>query len=58
MPRSSPLELVTNAVQHACRDITATIGVTVARPRDSEAVIAAGSDSSPHAPVMRIAAWQ
>ncbi len=48
-------ELVTNAVQHACRDATATIGVTVARPRDSEAVIVAVSDSSPHAPVMRIA---
>jgi anti-sigma regulatory factor (Ser/Thr protein kinase) len=48
-------ELVTNAVQHACRDATATIGVTVARPRDSEAVIVAVSDSSPHAPVMHIA---
>lgn len=48
-------ELVTNAVQHACRDATATIGVTVARPRDSETVIIAVSDSSPHAPVMRIA---
>jgi len=46
---------VLNAVQHACRDVTATIGVTVARPPDSEAVIAAVSDSSPHAPVMRIA---
>ena len=48
-------ELVTNAVQHACRDVTATIGVTLARPRDSEAVIIAVSDSSPHGPVMRIA---
>jgi anti-sigma regulatory factor (Ser/Thr protein kinase) len=48
-------ELVTNAVQHACCDVTATIGVTVARPRDSEAVIVAVSDSSPHAPVMHIA---
>jgi anti-sigma regulatory factor (Ser/Thr protein kinase) len=48
-------ELVTKAVQHACRDATATIGVTVARPRDSEAVIVAVSDSSPHAPVMHIA---
>jgi len=48
-------ELVTNAVQHACCDVTATIGVTVARPRDPEAVIIAVSDSSPHAPVMHIA---
>lgn len=47
-------ELVTNAVQHACCDVTATIGVTVARPRDSETVIIAVSDSSPYAPVMHI----
>jgi anti-sigma regulatory factor (Ser/Thr protein kinase) len=49
-------ELVTNAVQHACCDAAATIGVTVTRPRDSEVVIVAVSDSSPHAPVMHIAA--
>ncbi|HET9967956.1 MAG TPA: ATP-binding protein [Streptosporangiaceae bacterium] len=48
-------ELVTNAVQHACCDATVTIGVTVARPRDSEAVIVAVSDSSTLAPVMQIA---
>ena len=49
-------ELVTNAVQHACGDVTATIGVTVARPRDSEAMIVAVSDSSTLAPVLHIAA--
>ena len=48
-------ELVTNAVQHACCDVTETIGVTLARASDSEAVIIAVSDSSPHGPVMRIA---
>ena len=47
-------ELVANAVQHACRDASATIGVTVARAEDPEAVIVAVSDSSLHAPVMRI----
>ncbi len=48
-------ELVTNAVQHACGDATATIGVTVAQAQDSEAVIVAVSDSSPLAPVKPIA---
>jgi len=48
-------ELVTNAIQHACGDATATIGVTVARARDSEAMIVAVSDSSTLAPVLHIA---
>ena len=48
-------ELVTNAVQHACCDATETIGVTLARAEDPDAVIVAVSDSSPHAPVMHIA---
>ena len=46
-------ELVTNAVQHACCDVTETVGVTLARASGSEAVIIAVSDSSPHGPVMR-----
>jgi anti-sigma regulatory factor (Ser/Thr protein kinase) len=48
-------ELVTNAVQHACCDVTETIGVTIARAEDPDAVIIAVSDPSPHAPVMHIA---
>jgi anti-sigma regulatory factor (Ser/Thr protein kinase) len=48
-------ELVTNAVQHGCRDMTETIGVTVAWTSDSDAVIVAVSDPSPHGPVMRTA---
>jgi anti-sigma regulatory factor (Ser/Thr protein kinase) len=48
-------ELVTNAVQHACCDVTATIGVTLTRAEDPDAVIIAVSDCSPHAPVMHIA---
>ncbi|MGD0246940.1 MAG: ATP-binding protein [Streptosporangiaceae bacterium] len=48
-------ELVTNAVQHACRDVTAAIGVTVARAEEPDAVIIAVSDPSPHAPVMQLA---
>jgi anti-sigma regulatory factor (Ser/Thr protein kinase) len=46
-------ELVTNAVQHARCDVTETIRVALARASDSEAVIIAVSDSSPHGPVMR-----
>lgn len=46
-------ELVTNAIQHACCDITETIRVTLAQSSDSEAVIIAVSDSSPHGPAMR-----
>jgi len=48
-------ELVTNAVQHACCDVTETIGVTLARAEEPDAVIIAVSDPSPHAPVMHIA---
>lgn len=48
-------ELTTNAVQHAHCDITETIGVTLARARDSDAVIIAVSDSSPKGPVIRVA---
>ena len=48
-------ELVTNAVQHAYCDITETVGVTVARARDSDAVIIAVSDPSPKGPVIRVA---
>jgi anti-sigma regulatory factor (Ser/Thr protein kinase) len=46
-------ELVTNAVQHACRDVTETVGVTLARASDSEAVIITVSDSAPHGPAIR-----
>ena len=48
-------ELVTNAVQHARCDVTETIRITLARASDSEAVIIAVSDSSPHGPVIRTA---
>jgi|1186.fasta_scaffold00849_5 anti-sigma regulatory factor (Ser/Thr protein kinase) len=48
-------ELVTNAVQHACREITTTIGVTLARTEDPGTLIIAVSDCSPHTPMMRIA---
>jgi anti-sigma regulatory factor (Ser/Thr protein kinase) len=47
-------ELVTNAVQHGCCDAAETIGVTLARTEDPDAVIVAVSDSSPHVPVMNI----
>ena len=48
-------ELVTNAVQHAHCDITETIGITLARAQDTDAVIIAVSDSSPKGPVIRVA---
>ena len=48
-------ELVTNAVQHARRDVTETVRITLARASGSEAVIIAVSDSSPHGPVIRTA---
>ena len=48
-------ELVTNAVQHAGCDVTETVRITLARASDSEAVIIAVSDSSPHGPVIRTA---
>ena len=46
-------ELVTNAIRHACCDVTATIGVTLAQAQDQEAVIVVVSDTSPQGPVMR-----
>jgi serine/threonine-protein kinase RsbW len=46
-------ELVANAIQHAYRDVTETIGVTLARTGDQDAVIVIVSDSSPHDPVIR-----
>ena len=48
-------ELVTNAIQHACCDVTEPVGVTLTWASGSEAVIIAVSDSSPHGPVMRTA---
>jgi anti-sigma regulatory factor (Ser/Thr protein kinase) len=46
-------ELVTNAVQHARCDVTETVRITLARASDSETVIIAVSDSSPHGPAIR-----
>lgn len=46
-------ELVTNAIQHACCGVTETIGVTLARSQDQDAVIVCVSDSSPYGPVRR-----
>jgi anti-sigma regulatory factor (Ser/Thr protein kinase) len=48
-------ELVTNAIQHACGDATTTVGVTLARIRNPEAVTVVVSDSSPDGPAMRAA---
>jgi anti-sigma regulatory factor (Ser/Thr protein kinase) len=45
-------ELVTNVVQHVCGDGTETIGVTLARTRNPEAVTVVVSDSSPAGPAM------
>jgi anti-sigma regulatory factor (Ser/Thr protein kinase) len=45
-------ELVTNAIQHVCGDGTETIGVTLSRVRNLEAVTVAVSDSSPDGPAM------
>jgi anti-sigma regulatory factor (Ser/Thr protein kinase) len=56
-------ELVTNAIQHVCGDGTETIGVTLSRTRDPEAVTVVVSDSSPdgrpcarHRPTVSVAA--
>ncbi len=46
-------ELVTNAIQHACSDATETVGVTLARTSNPEAVTVVVSDSSPEGPATR-----
>ena len=46
-------ELVSNAIQHACGDGTETVGVTLARIRNPDAVTVVVTDSSPVGPVMR-----
>jgi anti-sigma regulatory factor (Ser/Thr protein kinase) len=46
-------ELVANVVKHVHCDIAETIGVTLARAWNQDAVIVTVSDSSPQGPVMR-----
>ena len=46
-------ELVTNAIQHVCGDGTETVGVTLARMWNPEAVTVVVSDSSSEGPAMR-----
>jgi anti-sigma regulatory factor (Ser/Thr protein kinase) len=46
-------ELVANAVQHACGNGAATIGVTLTCAGSPPAVTVVVSDSSPHGPVKR-----
>ena len=46
-------ELVSNAIQHVCGDGTETVGVTLARIRNPDAVTVVVTDSSPVGPVMR-----
>ena len=46
-------ELVSNAIQHVCGDGTETVGVTLARIRNPDAVTVVVTDSSPAGPVMR-----
>jgi len=46
-------ELVTNAIQHACGDGTETVGVTLTRTWNPEAVTVVVTDSSPQGPVKR-----
>jgi anti-sigma regulatory factor (Ser/Thr protein kinase) len=46
-------ELVTNAIQHVCGDGTETVGVTLARTWNPEAVTVIVTDSSPEGPAMR-----
>jgi len=45
-------ELVTNVVQHVCGDGTETVGVTLERTQNPEAVTVVVSDSSPDGPAM------
>ena len=46
-------ELVTNVIQHVCGDGTETVGVTLARTWNPEAVTVVVTDSSPEGPAMR-----
>ena len=46
-------ELVANAVQHACDNDTATIGVTLTHAASTAALTVAVSDSSPDGPIRR-----
>ena len=46
-------ELVTNVIQHVCGDGTETIGVTLTRTWNPEAVSVIVSDSSPQGPAVR-----
>jgi anti-sigma regulatory factor (Ser/Thr protein kinase) len=46
-------ELVTNAIQHVCGDGTETVGVTLVRIWNPEAVTVVVTDSSPEGPVKR-----
>lgn len=46
-------ELVTNVIQHVCGDGTETVGVSLSRVQDPEAVTVVVSDSSPEGPAMR-----
>ena len=46
-------ELVTNAIQHVRGDGTGTVGVTLARTRNPEAVTVVVTDSSTEGPVTR-----
>jgi anti-sigma regulatory factor (Ser/Thr protein kinase) len=46
-------ELVTNVIQHVCGDGTETVGVTLVRMRNPEAVTVVVSDPSPEGPAMR-----
>jgi anti-sigma regulatory factor (Ser/Thr protein kinase) len=46
-------ELVTNAIQHACADGTETVGVTLVRRKNPEAVTIVVTDSSPDGPLKR-----
>jgi serine/threonine-protein kinase RsbW len=48
-------ELVTNAIQHACGDDTATVRVTLLRVRNPEAVTVVVADCSREGPVTRAA---
>jgi hypothetical protein len=52
-PRPSRPILVTNAIQHVCGDGTETVGVTLVRMRNPEAVTVVVTDSSPEGPVKR-----